>query len=204
MNFEKVPFLHRILNPCRERIWSVRSSERRLSYSTTPAVRPLLSAIFCYLIKHCFPESHQRVCFVANIQVSRLHLQSARMSQARNYREGNCHVSRWFLVCFILRPPRWRRHIPLKRLLTWLPEFDTWSCERELPTVRARKTVIKEIWVLRLFANVIPHFSFWIWPKEPLLMVSIPNSYSAAPVLGSMLGYCVLFSYSLSDPGGKW
>jgi hypothetical protein len=55
----------------------------------------------------------------------RLHLQGPRISRTRNQRERrwqaelSCHLlSLWFLPWLILRPWRWRRHIPPKRLLT--------------------------------------------------------------------------------------
>jgi hypothetical protein len=58
-----------------------------------------------------------------------LHLQGRRINQTRNQRERKCHaetlhnirachlLSSWFLVCLILRPWRWRRHVPPKLLL---------------------------------------------------------------------------------------
>jgi hypothetical protein len=62
-------------------------------------------------ITPCSPSKGNRYCG----GTCRLHLQGRRMCRARN----QSFTSRWFLAWLILRPWRWRRHVPPKRLLAF-------------------------------------------------------------------------------------
>jgi hypothetical protein len=73
---------------------------------------------FCLLEYNAVEFVESRRCFGGTW---RLHLRGRRISRAaENEQSFACHLlSRWFLARFILRPWRWRRHVPPKRRLTF-------------------------------------------------------------------------------------
>jgi hypothetical protein len=96
--------------------WVVTSMNQLYTWEMKEHKLEVKSTVF-WDIKPCGPLKVNR-CFGGTY---RLHFQGRRMNRARNQRETRwqAEFSRSFLARLILRPWRWRRYIPPKRLLTF-------------------------------------------------------------------------------------
>jgi hypothetical protein len=101
----------------------------------------------------------------------RLHLQGRRISQARNQCE-----SRWQAAWLILRPWRWRRHVPQKRRLNFNGLHDVISQKTELFMFNLISIFpLIPVFHLAVYHNIITNIIKLVTLTERLLQNHLPS-----------------------------